>query len=92
MGEMKNKKQTEKLSGSEQVLAFLQQLEHPLNQEVQEVRKIILQTNSQITEHIKWNAPSFCINEEDRITFNFYGANKFRLVFHCGSRNFERRE
>ncbi len=94
MGEKKKikKQNTEKLSGTEQVLAFIQQLEHPLKQEVQEVRKIILQLDSQITEHIKWNAPSFCINDEDRITFNFYGANKFRLVFHCGSKKKTQKE
>ena len=93
MGEKKITKQsTEKLSGSDQVLAFLQQLEHPLKQEIQEVREIILQSDRRITEHIKWNAPSFCINDEDRITFNFYGANKFRLVFHCGSKKTEKKE
>jgi len=84
---MSEKKQkAEKLTGNEQVIAYLQQLDHPLKREIEEVRELILASNSQITEHIKWNAPSFCIHNEDRITFNLYGANKFRLIFHCGAK------
>ncbi|MFD0674880.1 DUF1801 domain-containing protein [Cohnella sp. GCM10027633] len=93
MGDRINTKQnTEKLTGSEQVVAFMQKLEHPLKLEIEEVRKIILQSDSQITEHMKWNAPSFCILGEDRITFNFYGGNKFRLVFHCGAKKTANKE
>lgn len=63
---------------------YLDELEHPLKQEILEVRQIILNSNKQFTEHIKWNAPSYCINGEDRITFNLHGSNYFRLIFHCG--------
>jgi len=72
---------TGKLTGHEQVLEFLQKLEHPLKLQIEEVRRIILDSNDQISEHIKWNAPSFCINEQDRITFNLHGNEGFRLVF-----------
>lgn len=83
----KNKlNKSNKPPGHEQVLEFLEKLEHPLKQEIEEVRKIILSSNDQITEHIKWNAPSFCVNNQDRITFNFHGKEGFRLVFHCGSK------
>ncbi len=75
-----------KLSGHEQVIEFLNRLEHPLKKEIEEVRKIILSTNQQITEHIKWNAPSFCFNNEDRVTFNLHGNEFFRLIFHCGTK------
>ena len=63
---------------------WLDELQHPLKQEILEMREIILEANKNLTEHIKWNAPSYCINGEDRITFNVYGKDKFRLVFHCG--------
>ncbi len=63
---------------------YLDELEHPLKQEILEMREIILESNKQLTEHIKWNAPSYCINGEDRITFNLHGTKHFRLVFHCG--------
>ncbi|MHC0035331.1 DUF1801 domain-containing protein [Pseudoneobacillus sp. C159] len=34
---------------------------------------------------MKWNAPSFCYEGEDRITFNLHGKGFIRLVFHCGA-------
>jgi hypothetical protein len=75
-----------KLSGPQQVVDFLNNLEHPLKKEIEEVRKIILSTNKSITEHIKWNAPNFCFDNEDRVTFNLQGKGFFRLVFHCGAK------
>lgn len=75
-----------KPSGHQQVVDFLNNLEHPLKKEIEEVRKIILSANEHITEHIKWNAPSFCFNNEDRVTFNLQGKGFFRLVFHCGAK------
>ncbi|MBL7769559.1 MAG: DUF1801 domain-containing protein [Flavipsychrobacter sp.] len=63
---------------------WLEELQHPLKQEILEMRDIILDANKNLTEHIKWNAPSYCINGEDRITFNVHGKHQFRLVFHCG--------
>ncbi|MFS0644699.1 DUF1801 domain-containing protein [Siminovitchia sp. 179-K 8D1 HS] len=83
-----NKKtgEKEKLSGPEQVAKFMNSLDHPFKEEIAEVRKIILGTNSRITEKIKWNAPSFCVDDDDRITFNLHGKGFFRLVFHCGTK------
>ncbi|TDF93178.1 DUF1801 domain-containing protein [Paenibacillus piri] len=75
-----------KLSGHQQVIEFLNNVEHPLKKEIEEVRKIILSANEHITEHIKWNAPSFCYDNEDRVTFNLQGKGYFRLVFHCGAK------
>jgi hypothetical protein len=75
-----------KPSGHQKVVDFLNNLEHPLKKEIEEVRKIILSANEHITEHIKWNAPSFCFNNEDRVTFNLQGKGFFRLVFHCGAK------
>ena len=78
------KAKPEKKTGPEQVAAFLENLEHPLKPEIEGVRKIILNTDSRLTEHIKWNAPSFCFNGDDRITFNMHAKDFFRLIFHCG--------
>lgn len=41
---------------------WLEELQHPLKQEILEMRDIILDANKNLTEHIKWNAPSYCIN------------------------------
>lgn len=65
---------------------FLQKLDHPFKKEIEAVRNIILSTNPEITEHIKWNAPSFCYQNEDRVTFNLHGKGYFRLIFHCGAK------
>lgn len=51
---------------------------------------MILSACEQLTEHIKWNAPSFCIDDQDRITFNLHGKGGFRLIFHCGSKRKDR--
>ncbi|MGV3640104.1 MAG: DUF1801 domain-containing protein [Adhaeribacter sp.] len=75
-----------KLTGTQQVQAFLAELEHPLKQEILEVRQLVLAANPQLTEHIKWNAPSFCLQGEDRITFNLAAKGFFRLVFHGGAK------
>ena len=87
-----NKKagKSKKLTGPEQVAEFMNSLEHPFKEEIEEVRKIILSTDDRITEHIKWNAPSFCYEGEDRITFNLNGKGFFRLIFHCGAKVKER--
>ena len=79
-----------KKSGPEQVADFISSLEHPLKEEIEIVRHIILSTNDKITEKIKWNAPSFCYEGEDRITFNLHGKGYFRLIFHCGAKVKER--
>ncbi|GIN84229.1 hypothetical protein J6TS2_06150 [Heyndrickxia sporothermodurans] len=83
----KSAKKSMKLSGHQQVVEFMDNLEHPLKEEIEAVRKIILSANKQINEHIKWNAPSFQFENEDRITFNLHGTGYFRLIFHCGAKN-----
>lgn len=75
-----------KQSGHEQVIEYMSVLEHPLKKEIEIIREIILSTNTQITEHIKWNAPSFCFNNEDRVTFNLRGKGHVQLIFHCGAK------
>ena len=48
-----------KLSDGEQVAAHIQQLEPSLGETVETIRKIILTTDKEIGERIKWNNPSF---------------------------------
>lgn len=66
---------------------FLGRLNHPLKEVITALREIIQQADSSLTEHIKWNAPSFCHNGDDRITFNFPPKkDSVLLVFHRGSK------
>lgn len=63
-----------KPTGTEQVSLFLQNNEHPLKAAMLLLREQILSSQKGITEHIKWNAPSFCYGGDDRITFNLLTA------------------
>jgi hypothetical protein len=67
-----------------QVQAFLQGLRHGRKDEVEAVREIILSAHPGVTERIKWNAPSFCIDGDDRITFRLQPSDRVQLVFHRG--------
>jgi hypothetical protein len=75
-----------KLFGSEQVEDFVHKLNHPLKKAIETLREIILSVNKEITEHIKWNAPSFCFQDDDRITFNLYRNDCILIVFHRGAK------
>jgi hypothetical protein len=52
---------------SSEVREFISELSHPLKAGIEDVRAI-LASDDGITEHIKWNAPSFCWEGEDRVT------------------------
>ena len=73
-------------AGTREVKEFIAGLPRPLQDEVTMLRSIILQADENLTEHIKWNAPSFCINGDDRITFNLNGRGFLRLIFHLGAK------
>jgi hypothetical protein len=48
-----------KLSGSQQVDNHVAKLDPLLRQIVERIRKIVLDTDAEIGEHLKWNSPSF---------------------------------
>lgn len=73
-------------SGPEQVAEFIRSTRHPLKNVVEEVREIVLGVDKAITEHIKWNAPSFCFDGDDRITFNLSKNDYILLIFHRGAK------
>ncbi len=80
------RKKAQAPSGTEQVKEFIQTSKHPLKKAVEEIREIILGADKRITEHIKWNAPSFCFNGDDRITFNLSKNDYILLIFHRGAK------
>ena len=61
---------------------FLDKLDHPFKAEVQAVREIIKGVKSNITEQIKWNAPSFSYKGAYLVTFNLHAKHHVHLVFH----------
>ena len=68
------------------VTAFLETLEHPRKAEIERLRAIILAADPTLGEQIKWNAPSFGRNGEDRITFRLQPGDKVDLIFHRGAK------
>ena len=76
------KKAIDPIAGTKKVDEFMDGLDHPLKAEVQTVRDIIKHANKDITEEIKWNAPSFSYNGEYLVTFNLWEKEHIHLVFH----------
>jgi uncharacterized protein YdhG (YjbR/CyaY superfamily) len=76
------KKSNTKMDSTEQVNEFMEKLDHPFKAEVQMIREIIKNVNSDITEQIKWKAPSFSYKGEYLVTFNLWERQKIHLVFH----------
>lgn len=74
---LKSKKPT----GEEQVKAYLEKLDPAVKSEIDTVRKIIKQAGPELSERIKWNAPSYYY-KEDILTFGPYKTHKLLLVFH----------
>lgn len=73
-------------SGTEAVEKFLAELKHPQKEELLLLREYMLEAEPLLKEQIKWNAPSYCFPDDDRITFNLKGKGMMRLIFHCGAR------
>ena len=65
---------------------FLAELDHPLKAGVERLRTAILASNGAITEHVKWNAPSFRFDGVDRVTFRLRPGDRLQLVLHRGAK------
>ena len=78
------KKRDEPVNKTEEVDAFMKDLEHPFKAEVEAVRKIIKKVNNRITEQVKWKAPSFSYKGY-LVTFNLWEKKRVHLVFHNGA-------
>ncbi|WP_310590591.1 DUF1801 domain-containing protein [Dyadobacter sp. 3J3] len=98
--EAKNKKKTSaktpKLSYQDQVTGFIQKLDPELGNIVEEIRQIILSTDKEIAEHIKWNNPGFYYTGEmkpfdpkeykrDIVVMNLH-KGRIMLVFPSGTK------
>ncbi len=66
--------------------SFLEELDHPFEPQIAELRLMISRSDDRITEVIKWNAPSFCWNGADRVTFKLNPSNCFQIIFHRGAK------
>ena len=70
-----------------EVTTFLDELNHPLRIEIEQLRNCILKANENLTENIKWNGPNYCFDNEDRITMRVQPPTKqIQLIFHRGAK------
>lgn len=75
-----------KSTGSE-VDAFFSAFSHARREQVLALRAAILAANPTLTEQIKWNAPSYCHDGDDRVTFRFAPkGDAVQLIFHRGAK------
>ena len=65
---------------------FMDSLSDDKKAQVEQLRAIIVACGYDLTEHIKWNAPSYVYEGEDRITFNTYNKQDvIKLVLQMGA-------
>jgi hypothetical protein len=72
--------------GRAEVDEFMQALDHPLKAEIEAVRAVVLGADEQMSERIKWNAPSFGRGGEDRVTMRLQPGDVLQLIFHRGAK------
>ena len=63
---------------------FMNKLDHPLKNEIQRVREIILETDSKMTEDIKWGGPTFHY-KRNLATINIKAKKFVNLFFQNGA-------
>ena len=81
---------TKQSNKNSEVTKFLNELNHPFRKEIEELRDFILASNKDLTENIKWNAPNYCFQDEDRITMRIQPmTTKVQLIFHRGAKKQE---
>ncbi len=70
---------------SAEVLALLAGLEHPHKAGIEALRSWILALNAKITEEVKWNAPSFKVDDHFA-TFRVHPPKGVQLILHTGAK------
>jgi len=71
--------------GAGEVDAFLAKLQHPLKAELEAARQAILGASAEITEGIKWTAPSFRTTEWFATT-HLRSTKELQFIFHLGAK------
>lgn len=70
-------------SGTE---SYLADLADDTRQMIDALRAIVRSAAPGAVETIKWNAPSFAVDGQDRITLGLDRKGAARLVLHCGAK------
>ena len=65
---------------------YLAALDHPRKAEIEQLVALALGAAPGITGQVKWNAPSFCRDGDDRVTLRLQPPPTLQIIFHCGAR------
>lgn len=74
---------------NKEVTQFLDSSEHPMRNEIEELRKIIMTTGIPFEENIKWSGPNYSIQNQDRVTMRINPSKQLQLIFHRGAKTQE---
>lgn len=59
---------------------------HSRQAEIDRLCELIRSADPAITEHVKWNAPSFCIDGDDRVTLRLQPKDRVQIIVHRGAK------
>ena len=66
--------------------SYLETLQHGRKAEIETLRALILDAVPGLVERIKWNAPSFGMGNDDRITMRLHPGDRVQLILHRGAK------
>ena len=86
-----------KLTHREQIQQFYNNTDHPLKDVMLRLHDIIMETDPEISEHIKWNSPAFYYTGEmapfdpkeykrDIVVYNVHKKDEILLIFPTGAK------
>ncbi|MBK8944435.1 MAG: DUF1801 domain-containing protein [Ignavibacteriae bacterium] len=70
------------------VTEYMENLEHPFKEGFETLRDVIKSSNKNIVEEIKWNAPSYKL-ENHFATFKLYPPKNIQIVLHTDTKEKE---
>ncbi|NDV42779.1 DUF1801 domain-containing protein [Flagellimonas sediminis] len=77
------------MNKNQDVTTFLDQQNHPLRTEIEQLRELLLKAEPKLHENVKWNGPNYCIGDADRITMKIQPPKQIQLIFHRGVKKLE---
>ena len=70
------------MATTQSIEQYLAGFEHPLLEAITEVRQIFAAHSPEITEEVKWNAPTFRYRGEYLVTIHVKALDRVMLIFH----------
>ena len=78
-----------KKAETNQVGKLVKYLDHPLKPALERLREIVLSADERLGESVKWNAPNFAVDGQDRVTINIHRGETLMMVLHRGAKKTE---